>query len=129
MKFFKKKETVADTNTLFEFDKSEGCYVAEVNGIRFECYEVDKEIESYTRKLADAYESMLPNIVEYMMGDLTEFYEEIEYEQVRVALGKPIIRPDARVVSYVEHTLGDEHIIEVAFAGVFDPLTYVNIDG
>lgn len=124
-----KKNPEANKDQLFLFDKEEDCFVATINSIRFECDNLEEITEEYVKELADTYASKLEVIAEHMMEDIKEFYEEISVEELIEALGAPIIRPDVGVITYVEHSLDDCHIIDVEFDGVFDPLTYVTIDG
>lgn len=124
-----KKNPEANKDQLFLFDKEEDCFVATINSIRFECDNLEEITEEYVKELADTYASKLEVIAEHMMEDIKEFYEEISVEGLIEALGAPIIRPDVGVITYVEHSLDDCHIIDVEFDGVFDPLTYVTIDG
>lgn len=124
-----KKKTETSENQLFVFDKAEECYVATINSIKFECDDLEEISEEYIQELADAYQTKVETIAEHIMDDIKDFYEDITVEELVDALGAPIIRPDVGVITYIEHSLDDCHIIDVEFDGIFDPLTYVTIDG
>lgn len=134
MGLFDKLKKKAETNEdqLFVFDKEEDCFVATINSIRFECDDLEEIDENHVKELAEAYPEKLQKIAEHMMDDIEEFYGELAIEELIEALGAPIIRVGGGVtgvITYVEHTLDDCHIIDVYFGGIFDPLAEVAIDG
>lgn len=114
---------------MFMFNEEEGEYQAQINGIDFACEELQDEYEAWAARIADCYESRLPEIAEFMMEDITQIYGDISQEELIQALGTPLIHLDMGTLTYLEHTLDDEHIIQMEFDGDLDEFFYLNIDG
>lgn len=114
---------------MFTFYEEEDVYRGEISGILFVCQDVEDEYEEYAEELAECYKENLPEILDFMMEDIQEIYGEISPEELIQKLGRPMIDLDVQVLTYLEHTLDGEHIIEVEFDGVFEELLYFNIDG
>lgn len=124
MKFFKKKKKESE----FRYSEENG-YEAEMNGILFVCEEPDPELEETAHTLAGAYWEKLPQIIAFMLDDITNVYGDISADELADALGVPEIDLDMETISWLEHTLDDCHIIEVEFGGALDEFYGVNIDG
>lgn len=114
---------------LFHYDEEEEFYVANVKGLRFICEEESQEIEEKAQELAEIYESKVPEIVEFIMEDVVDFWGDISKEELSDALGVPEIDCDIDTLTYVEHTLDDVHIITVEFDGLLEELLMTSIDG
>lgn len=115
--------------SLFTFDEGEDLYSAKMDGIEFLCEEATPELEKAVPVFAEAYQEKLPRLVAFMMDDVTEFFGEVTGDELAKALGTPQIDLDREVITYLEHTLDDIHIIEVEYGGVLDEFYGVNIDG
>ena len=114
---------------LFVFDEEEGLYSAKINGVELVCEEVTPEFEKAAPALALAYHEKLPQIVAFMLDDITDVFGNITADGLTDALGTPQIDLDREVISYLEHTLDDCHIIDVEYGGLFDEFFGVSIDG
>ena len=115
--------------SLFIFDEEESLYSAKIDGVELVCKEVTPEFEKAAPALARAYHEKLPQIAAFMLDDITEVFGDMTADELTAALGVPQIDLDREVVSYLEHTLDDCHIIDVEYGGLLDELYGVNIDG
>lgn len=104
-------------------------YAVQLNGVLFECEEVEAGYEESAKCLADNYEAKLTKIAEFMLPDLTQIYGDMSSETLINALGMPLINLDRETLTYLEHTLDDEHIIELEFNGILEEFFYLSIDG
>ena len=50
-------------------------------------------------------------------------------EIIKQSLGKPQIDIQRNIITYLDHTLDQMHIIDVEFDGIFDRFYYTTIDG
>ena len=114
---------------LFVHNEDENDYEAEIGGIRFVCQEMKLAYEAAAADLAVAYKKKLPQIIAFMLDDITEIFGDISADALKDALGTPEIDLDRNTISYFEQTLDDSHIIEVAYGGAFEDLYEVIIDG
>lgn len=115
--------------SLFVHNEEDGAYEAVIKGIRFTCEEVSAELEAASAALADAYKEKLPQIADFMLGDIVEVFGDMSADALISALGTPEIDLDRSAISYFNQALDDSHIIEVEYGGVFDELYEVIIDG
>lgn len=115
--------------SIFVYDEEENIYSAKIDGIEFVCEEATAEFEKAAPALAKAYQAKLPQIVAFMLEDISDFFGATTEEQLINSLGTPQIDLDREVVTYLEHTLDDAHIIEIEYGGQFDEFYQVNIDG
>ena len=115
--------------SLFVFDEEENTYGVKINGVEFVCEEVKPEFEKAVPALAQAYQEKLPQIVAFMIDDITDIFGDITADELTDALGVPQVDLDREVITYLEHTLDDSHIIDIEYGGLFDELYGVNIDG
>lgn len=120
---FKKKESI------FQYDESNDEYKAEIKNILFVCEKMKDNYEQYAVDLANAYESKLSDIVDFIKDDIVEMYGISDISAICNAIGKPQIDLDRDVISYFEHTFDAIHIIDVEFTGIFSEFYYVSIDG
>lgn len=114
---------------LFEFDEKQKGYIAEIDSMRFYCEELKPEYEILAKELADSYEEKLPEIIEFMLPEIQEIFGDVSEEELMEAIGIPQIDLDREIISYLEQTLDDIHIIDVEFSGIFDEFFEVKIDG
>ena len=114
------------------FRKTDGNdYEAIINGITFICDEVLDDYEDTARDIADAYKDKLGDIADFMLddGQIGDFFGEISREKLIRSLGSPMISLDNNTVTYCEHKLDDEHIIEFEFDGILEEFSDLVIDG
>lgn len=114
-----------------EFNEDLGQYVYEVNGIIFAWdEEPEEDYEELAKTLSDNYYSHLDSIIELMMPDLQEVYENVSDKDVKEKLGRPIIDYDNGQVTYIEQTFDDIHIFTFEFLDdEFEELQFFSIDG
>lgn len=115
--------------SLFVFDEEENLHTAKVDGIEFICEEAAPELEKAVPALAAAYREKLPQLVAFMLDDITEVFGDMTEDELTEALGTAQIDLDRDVITYLEHTLDDSHIIEVEYGGLLDEFYGVSIDG
>lgn len=115
--------------SIFALNESENTYNAKIDGVEFVCEELKPEFENIAPVLAQAYQEKLPQLIEAIMDDVTEMFGFITAEELKDALGSPQVDLDRNVVTYLESSLDDAHIIEVEFDGLFDEFYEVSIDG
>lgn len=115
--------------SLFVFDAEEGIHSAKIDGIEFVCEEIKPEFERSVPALAQAYPEKLPQIAAFILEDITEVFGDITEDDLIDALGTPQIDLDREVITYLEHTLDDAHIIEIEYGGLLDEFYGVSIDG
>ena len=113
----------------FTYHEEEENYIAEINGIQFVCEDVMPEFEETALALADVYQEKLPEIAAFLLDDMEEMFGDISVEELTEALGMPQIDLDREVISYLEHTLDDCHIIDVEYGGVLEEFYEAVIDG
>ena len=105
-------------------------YEAEINGIKFVCESVEEGFEETAANIAKVYESKLDSIAHFMIQEgISDFFGELTPQKIIKSLGKPTIDLGRYLVTYLEHALDDEHIIEFEYDGLLDELFYLNIDG
>lgn len=114
---------------MFYYDEEQNGFIAEINSVRFICEEVKDEYGELAKELADSYEDKLSEIIDYVLPEVTTMFGSISKAELERALGIPQIDLDREVISYLEQTLDDMHIIEVEFGGLFDEFFEVIIDG
>lgn len=115
--------------SIFVHDREENIYSAKIDGIEFVCEEMKSEFEKDAPALAKVYREKLPQIVAFIMDDITDFFGDITEDQLADALGMPQIDLDREIITYLEHTLDDVHIIEIEYGGLFEEFYGVSIDG
>lgn len=119
---------------MFVFSDEYDQMICEREGIVFVCEEVQSDYEEKMQKLAKAYYEKLDSIVEFMIDNRLQdfyegFYDNLTLSFVKPKLGKPIIDLGIDCITYVEHTLDDEHIFTVEFEDYFEKLNYCTVDG
>lgn len=112
-----------------EINKIDDCsYTKEIKGIIFVSEE--EPSEEQLQLIADNYWNKIYNIIEFMMPDLEEVYDDIDIEIVKAKLGRPTIDYENGRVDYCEQTFDDIHIFSFEFLDdSFEDLQYFSIDG
>lgn len=114
---------------LFAYSEERGAFVAEFGDVLVQCENPEGDEAAYAQKLAVAYKEQLPELVDFMLEDICDFFGEVERDALPGLLGTPLIDMDREVVTYLGHTLDDVHLIDVEFGGLFDEFYEVVIDG
>lgn len=114
---------------MFKLNEKRNEYVAELNGIEFVCNEIKDGYETEAQKLSKLYYEKLPEIIEFMLSELQQFYGDIDKTELPRLLGKPTINLTTYQIMYLEQALDDIHIIEFEYGGDFAEFYYFNIDG
>ena len=114
---------------MFAYNEEHKGYVVEINSIKFLCDEVSEELEEQAKELAECYEDKLPELIDFMLPELQDVFGELSAEEVADSLGTPLVDLDREVISYLEQTLDDMHIIDIEYGGMFDEFYEVVIDG
>lgn len=105
-------------------------YETQINGITFICEKVEADYEKIASEIAECYETKLDSIAEFLLDeDISDFWGEISVDELKKALGVPVINLDNESIVYLEHILDDEHIIEFEYEGILENFMYLNIDG
>jgi hypothetical protein len=97
----------------------------------------DEQMSAKTIKLAEtvlaAYAARAPVIARYLARDegIISCYGKMTPAQLAAKMGKPIIKIDENggILSYCQHKLDGDHIIDLEFAGALEKFLYVSIDG
>ena len=125
---YEKSEFLSDS---MHYDETLENYVIEIRNIVF--INEEEQDGDYIKKLkiiADNYYNNLEHIVEFMLSDLKEFYDELDEKNVKEKLGKPTIDYDNGIVQYLEQSFDDTHIFTFEFLDdEFKELQYFAIDG
>lgn len=114
-----------------KFDESLEEYVFETDGVIFAWEEEPQgNYEDNVKKIAANYNKQIQHIIDFMISDLQEMYGDIDANEVKAKLGKPIIEIGSGVVTYCEQTYDDIHIFSFEYLDdEFQNLQYFCIDG
>lgn len=115
--------------SIFRYDDKHKALIAEINGVRFCCEEEKDGYASQAQELAEVYEDKISDIVSFILDEVCSMFGDISKEDLADALGTPLIDLDREVVTYLEQTLDDIHIIDVEYEGLLDEFCEVVIDG
>lgn len=113
----------------FNYDEEEAMFVAEVNDITFVCEELMEEFVGVAKKIAECYDNKLAQIAEFISEETKEFYGDKSQNEIMNALGSPQIDLGCMTITYLNHTLDQEHIIEMEYDGVLEEFYNLSIDG
>jgi len=114
---------------MFKLDAERDEYVAELNGVEFVCDEPEDGFEEEAQKLSRLYFEKLPEIIDFLLPELQQLYDDVDRAGLPKLLGKPTIDLTTYQVMYLEHSLDDTHIIEFEYADDFAEFDCFNIDG
>lgn len=113
----------------FTFDQHYGANISKIEDLNLVCENLDEESIRKAENLAKAYEERKVALLEYIKKEIIDVYGEIELSELEKALGRPLIDVNREVISYLEHTLDADHIIDVEFSGLLETFHSVSIDG
>ncbi|MGN1107722.1 MAG: hypothetical protein ACI4RH_13845 [Huintestinicola sp.] len=116
---------------MFRYSDKFGTNIAEINGVIICCDEVTEELEALAQKVADIYPQKIDEIIEFLIDEgITDYFGELSEDDIKNALGKPLINIGNQSVSYLEHTLDDVHTIDFEYGdSEFDDFMDMTIDG
>lgn len=87
----------------------------------------------FTNKLINLYEETLPKIaLACVESDTFKYcFPDENVESIISKLGKPIFRRmgNTTLLTYTEHTIDYDHILDIEFKGLYDDIFNVGIDG
>jgi hypothetical protein len=107
-----------------------GEYETEINGIRFVCGTVQAGYEKAAADIAAIYEKRVRAIAQFMQEEgILAVYGEMTCEDMMQALGQATINLDNESISYLNHTLDDDHIIGLEYRGVIETFFCFSMDG
>lgn len=105
-------------------------YEFDDENINVTIYKDDFTLEEidFTNKLINLYEKNLPKIAfACVNSDTFKFC----FESIIPKLGKPIFRRmrNTTLLTYTEHTIDNDHILDIEFEGLYEDIFDVGIDG
>lgn len=118
-----------------ETDAYSACYEFENEAFIIQISEADFSDEEvmFTNQLVNLYEKNLPNIaIACVESDTFKYcYPHEDVDSIPRKLGKPIFRRMGKttMLTYVEHTIDYDHILDIEFEGLYDDIFSVGIDG
>ena len=122
----------------FRFNASpygSGEYIAEVDGLKIEISEkyFSDEKVAFAEKLIASYPTKVPALAKFCMESecLKACYPDETMDTIMEKLHLPDMRIDniGGILTYYNHELDEEHIIEVEFSGLMNSFFSVGIDG
>lgn len=113
----------------FNYDEDSEMFRGELSGVIFVCEDIEDGYEESARKLAESYGQKLPEIADFILPDIREMFGGVTKEKLTESLGRPLIDLDSGLLTYLDHTLDNTHIIEIEFSGIFDKFLSISIDG
>ncbi|MDO4777960.1 MAG: hypothetical protein Q4A42_00200 [Tissierellia bacterium] len=126
---FKKEDFI-----LYESKYVSNCEFDDEN-INVTIYKEDftQEEIDFTNKLINLYEEKLPKIALACVDSDTFKYcfPEETVDSIIPKLGKPIFRRmgNTTLLTYTEHTIDYDHILDIEFEGLYEDIFDVGIDG
>ena len=122
----------------FRFNASpygSGEYIAEVDGLKIEISEkyFSDEKVAFAEKLIASYPTKVPALAKFCMESecFKACYPDETIDTIMEKLHLPDMRIDniGGILTYYNHELDEEHIIEVEFSGLMNSFFSVGIDG
>lgn len=122
----------------FRFNASpygSGEYIAEVDGLKIEISEkyFSDEKVAFAEKLIASYPTKVPALAKFCME--SECFKACYPDETMDTIMEKLHLPDMRIdniggiLTYYNHELDEEHIIEVEFSGLMNSFFSVVIDG
>ena len=122
----------------FRFNASpygSGEYIAEVDGLKIEISEkyFSDEKVAFAEKLIASYPTKVPALAKFCME--SECFKACYPDETMDTIMEKLHLPDMRIdniggiLTYYNHELDEEHIIEVEFSGLINSFFSVGIDG
>lgn len=121
----------------FIFNKTQysSVYQYEINGFKLNIDEEDFTEEElvFSGKLLDLYFENLTKIIDACVKSETfkYCYPDEDVHSIGEKLGKPIIRRigERSILTYTEHELDADHILDIEIEGLYDEILEISIDG
>ena len=121
----------------FIFNKNQysSFYECEVDGFKFHINEENFTEEElvFSGKLLDLYSENLAKIIDACVKSETfkYCYPDEDVHSIEEKLGKPIIRRigERSILTYTEHELDADHILDIEIEGLYDEILEISIDG
>ena len=110
-------------------------YEYEINGFKLQINEEDFTEEElvFSGKLLDLYSENLTKIIDVCVKSETfkYCYPDEDVHSIKEKLGKPIIRRigERSILTYTEHELDADHILDIEIEGLYDEILEISIDG
>ena len=112
-----------------------GEYIAEVDGLKIEISEkyFSDEKVAFAEKLIASYPTKVPALAKFCME--SECFKACYPDETMDTIMEKLHLPDMRIdniggiLTYYNHELDEEHIIEVEFSGLMNSFFAVGIDG
>lgn len=112
-----------------------GEYIAEVDGLKIEISEkyFSDEKVAFAEKLIASYPTKVPALAKFCME--SECFKACYPDETMDTIMEKLHLPDMRIdniggiLTYYNHELDEEHIIEVEFSGLMNSFFSVGIDG
>ena len=110
-------------------------YECEINGFKLQINEEDFTEEElvFSGKLLDLYSENLTKIIDACVESETfkYCYPDEDVHSIDEKLGKPIIRRfgNLSVLTYTEHELDADHLLDIEIEGLYDEILDISIDG
>lgn len=122
----------------FRFNASpygSGEYIAEVDGLKIEISEkyFSDEKVAFAEKLIASYPTKVPALAKFCME--SECFKACYPDETMDTIMEKLHLPDMKIdniggiLTYYNHELDEEHIIEVEFSGLMNSFFSVGIDG
>ena len=130
MDFILKKE-----DFIFNKNQYSSFYECEVDGFKFHINEENFTEEElvFSGKLLDLYSENLTKIIDACVKSETfkYCYPDEDVHSIEEKLGKPIIRRigERNILTYTEHELDADHILDIEIEGLYDEILEISIDG
>ncbi len=112
-----------------------GDYVTTVNNFSVEIAEkcFSDESIAFVEKIIEAYPNKVSDLAQFCIESecFKDYYPEETVSTVIEKLNLPIIKiwGNYGMLSYCEHTIDFDHIIDIEFNGALDTFTSIGIDG
>ncbi len=101
-----------------------------IDRITFVCDETEEGFGELAEELAAAYKQKNDAICAFLIEEgIEDVFGEIPQDKLMKLLGRPIISLDRSTVTYPDHSLDDDSIIEFEFEGMMESFMYLSIDG
>lgn len=121
----------------FIFNKTQysSVYQYEINEFKLNIDEEDFTEEElvFSGKLLDLYSENLTKIIDACVKSETfkYCYPDEDVHSIEEKLGKPIIRRfgNLSVLTYTEHELDADHLLDIEIEGLYDEILDISIDG
>ncbi len=107
-----------------------GEFEAVIERITFVCDEIEEGFGELAEQLAAAYNQKSDAICAFLIEEgIEDVFGEIKQNMLMKLLGRPIISLDRSTVTYPDHSLDDDSIIEFEFEGIMENFIHLSIDG